>query len=164
MPPPAPPVSLTAVLLRDRQGAVGDVVHFTWEKAAVNGGTGIEIYTSTVLDKAHRLYQSNGAETSCRIDNVSRFVVREEESEIQPELFGFTIVATNISGKSDPTASAAPLSITPRLQPRTPPTPDEIAGTAREVEFATLKAEVFADVMTQLGNLPPEGQPAQAAA
>jgi DNA-binding protein HU-beta len=158
MPPPAPPVSLTATLLRDRQGTVGDVVHFTWEKAAENGGDGIEIYTSTVLDRSHRLYQSNGGETSCRIDNVSRFVVREEESEVQPEPFTFTIVATNISGKSDPTQAAAPLNITPRLRPSAPPTPDEIAGTAREVEYATLKAEVFADVMTQLGALPPEGQ------
>ncbi len=158
VPPPNPPASLTATLLRDRTGDVGDVVHFAWEKAALNGGDGIEIYTTTVLGKTHRLYQSNGVETSCRVDNVSRFVVREDESEVQPEPFGFHIVATNISGKSEPTNAAAPLQITPRLKPSRPPTPDELAGTAREVEYATLKAEVFADVLTALGALPPEGQ------
>jgi nucleoid DNA-binding protein len=157
VPPPAAPASLTATRLRDRTGDVGDVVHFSWAKAAVNGGDGIEIYTTTVLDKAHRLYQSNGAETSCRIDNVSRFVVREDESEVQPEPFGFYIVATNISGKSDPTNGNA-LTLTPRLKPSRPPTPDELAGTAREVEYATLKAEVFADVLSALGALPAEGQ------
>jgi NAD(P)-dependent dehydrogenase (short-subunit alcohol dehydrogenase family) len=35
---------------------------------------------------------------------------------------------------------------------------DELAGTAREVEYATLKAEVFADVLSALGALPAEGQ------
>ena len=48
VPPPAPPVSLTAALLRDRTGDVGDVVYFEWAKAAENGGDSIEIYTSTV--------------------------------------------------------------------------------------------------------------------
>ena len=157
VPPPAAPASLPATLLRDRTGDVGAVVHFSWETAAVNGGDGVEIYTTTVLDKAHRIYQSNGVETSARIDNVSRFVTREEEGEVQPEPFGFYIVATNISGKSDPTTTA-PLDITPRLKPSKPPTPDELAGTAREVEYATLKAEVFSEVLTALGALPPEGQ------
>ena len=38
VPPPAAPASLTATLLRDRTGDVRDVVHFAWEKAALNGG------------------------------------------------------------------------------------------------------------------------------
>lgn len=157
MPPPNPPVSLTAQLLRDRIDTIGDVVHFEWEKAAENGGDGIEIYTHTVLDKKHLLYSSNGLETSCRVDNVSRFVVRDT-GPASAEEFRFYIVSKNISGKSDPVYSTAPLDITVRIKETAPPTPDEVAGTAREVNYATLKAETYADVLSAMGTLPTEGQ------
>lgn len=155
MPPPNAPVSLTATLLRDRIDTIGDVVHFEWEKAAENGGDGIEIYTHTVLDKKHLIYSSNGVETSCRVDNVSRFVVRDTAGV---EEFRFFIVSKNISGKSEPIYSDMPLDITIRTKEVTPPTPDELDGTARDVNYATLKAETYASVLTALGTLPEEGQ------
>lgn len=157
MPPPNPPVSLTAQLLRDRIDTIADVVHFEWEKSAENGGDGIEIYTHTVLDKKHLLYSSNGVETSCRVDNVSRFVVRDT-GPASAEEFRFYIVSKNISGKSDPVYSDAPLDITVRIKESKPPTPDEEAGTAREVNYATIKAETYADVLSAMGSLPTEGQ------
>ena len=53
---------------------------------------------------------------------------------------------------------AAPLNITSKVKAQEAPTPDELAGTARDVDTATLKAEVFSDVLTALGTLPAEGQ------
>ena len=68
------------------------------------------------------------------------------------------MVSNNISGNSTATSAAAPLNITSKVKALAPPTPDEIAGTAVEVNYATLKANVFADVLSALGSLPSEGQ------
>ncbi|NJM13315.1 MAG: HU family DNA-binding protein, partial [Synechococcaceae cyanobacterium SM1_2_3] len=155
--PPNPPTALTVTLLRDRMDTIPDVIKAEWTRDAVSPGTGVVIYATSFLNKKHTLYTSNGPETECRIENVSRFVVQDEGPAVaRPYIF--SIAATNISEKSSEKQAAAPIHITSKLKPVDPPTPDEIAGTAREVEYATLKAEVFADVMTTLGSLPPEGQ------
>lgn len=154
--PPTQPVSLSAALLRDRVDSVPDVVHFEWEKAATNGGDAIEIYTRTVLNKTHLVYSSNGSETSARVDNISRFVVRETGPAVAED-FDFYIVSKNISGKSDEVFAPQTLAITTKLKSTAPPTPDELAGTAEEVNYATLKAQTQSAVITALGVLPPEG-------
>ena len=154
---PNPPQSLTVQLLRDRVDTIPDVVRVQWQKASTNPGDGIEIVCYDYLDKKHALYTSNGSETEARIENVSRFIVQDTPPAVARP-YRFAVVATNLSGKSDEVFAAAPLSITSKVKPVEPPTPDEIAGTAREVNYATLKAEVFADVLAALGTLPTEGQ------
>ena len=154
---PASPTSLTAQLLRDRNDVIPDVVKLDWVKNAVSPGTGIEIFATDHLGKKHSLYVSNGPELTCRVENVSRFIVQDTGPAVaQP--YVFSIVATNISASSSPTLAATPLNITSKVKAVTPPTPDEIAGTAVDVNYATLKANVFADVLSALGSLPTEGQ------
>lgn len=154
---PNPPLSLSVQLLRDRMDTIPDLVKVEWAKAVENPGDSIEIVCYDYLDKKHTLYTSNGSETEARIENVSRFVVQDEPPAVaQP--YRFAIVSANISAKSDEVFAAAPLNITSKVKAQEAPTPDEIAGTARDVDYATLKAEVFSDVLTQLGTLPTEGQ------
>ncbi len=154
---PNPPTSLTVTLLRDRVDTVPDVVKVDWVKDAVSPGTGIEIFATDYLGKKHSLYTSNGPELTCRIDNVSRFVTQDTGPAVARP-YTFSIVATNLSAKSSEKQASAPLNITSKVKAVEPPTPDEIAGTAREVEYATLKAEVHTAVLTALGALPAEGQ------
>ncbi|MER2601140.1 MAG: HU family DNA-binding protein [Candidatus Competibacter phosphatis] len=154
---PNPPQAFAVQLLRDRVDTIPDVVKVTWQKAAENPGDGVEIVCYDYLDKKHALYTSNGSETEARIENVSRFVVQDAGPAVARP-YRFAIVATNRSGPSDEVFAAAPLAITSKVKPVEPPTPDELAGTARAVSYATLKAEVFADVLAALGTLPAEGQ------
>ena len=154
---PNPPTSLTAQLLRDRTDTIPDVVKLDWTKDAVSPGTGVEIFVTDYLNKKHSVYASNGPELTCRIENVSKFIVQDTGPAVARP-YTFSIVASNISANSTATHAAAPLNITSKVKPVDPPTPDEIAGTAVEVNYATLKANVFADVLTALGSLPIEGQ------
>ena len=154
---PNPPTSLTVQLLRDRVDVITDVVKVDWVKDPTSPGDGIEIYATDYLGKKHTVYSSNGSETEARIENVSRFVVQDTGPAVaQP--YTFSIVATNLSAKSAETMASAPLNITSKVKEVAPPTPDEVAGTAVDVNYATLKANVFADVMSALGSLPAEGQ------
>jgi nucleoid DNA-binding protein len=154
---PNPPTALTVTLLRDRIDTIPDVLKLEWARDAGSPGTGVVIYATDYLNKKHTIYTSNGPETECRVENVSRFIVQETGPAVARP-YVLSIAASNISDKSAEKQAAAPINITSKLKPVDPPTPDEIAGTAREVGYATLKAEVFADVMTQLGSLPAEGQ------
>ena len=154
---PNPPTSLTVQLLRDRVDTIPDVVKVDWVKDPVSPGTGIEIFVTDHLGKKHSLYASNGPELTCRIENVSRFIVQDAGPAVARP-YTFSIVSTNLSGNSTATSAAAPLNITSKVKAVAPPTPDEIAGTAVEVNYATLKANVFADVLSALGSLPAEGQ------
>jgi nucleoid DNA-binding protein len=153
---PNPPTSLTATLLRDRNDVIPDVVKLDWTKDPVSPGTGIEIFATDYLGKKHSVYASNGPELTCRLENVSRFIVQDTGPAVARP-YTFSIVATNISASSAAT-SAAPLAITSKVKPVAPLTPDDLAGTAVEVNYATLKATVFADVLSALGTLPSEGQ------
>jgi DNA-binding protein HU-beta len=99
---------------------------------------------------------ADGAALSVRLENISRFIVQDEGPAVARP-YRFHIVATNLSAKSSETY-ADPINITSKVKPVVPPTPDEVAGTARDVVYAELKAEVFADVLTALGALPTEGQ------
>ncbi len=153
---PKPCVSLTAALLRDRNDVISDLVELHWGKDPVSPGTGIEIYVTDFVGKKHSVYVSNGIELSVRLENLSRFVVQDVGPAVARP-YRFHIVATNLSAKSSETY-ASPLNITSRVKAVVPPTPDEVAGTARDVLYAVLKAEVFADVLTALGALPAEGQ------
>lgn len=157
MPSPNKPNSLTVALLRDRMDTIPDVVRVAWVKADVNPGDGIEVICYDYLDKRHTLYSSNGIETEARIENVSRFVVQDAGPAVARP-YRFAIVSTNISGKSDERFAASPINITSKVKPVEPPTPDESAGTARDVDYATLKAETFSSVLAALGTLPAEGQ------
>ncbi len=154
---PNPPTSLSVTLLRDRVDTVPDVVKVDWVKDGASPGTGIEIYATDYLGKKHSIYASNGPELTARVENVSRFVVQDAAPAVARP-YVFSIVATNISAKSDERLAAAPLDITSKVKAVEPPTPDEIAGTARDVEYATFKAEVHAAVLAALGTLPAEGQ------
>jgi hypothetical protein len=154
---PNPPQAFAVQLLRDRVETIPDVVKVVWQKATTNPGDGIEIVCYDYLDKKHALYSSNGSETEARLENVSRFIVQDTPPAVARP-YRFAIVSTNRSGPSEEVFAAAPLSITSKVKPVEPPTPDEIAGTARAVNYATLKAEVFADVLAALGTLPAEGQ------
>ncbi|MFZ4790828.1 MAG: HU family DNA-binding protein [Candidatus Competibacteraceae bacterium] len=153
---PNPPTSLTAQLLRDRNDVIPDVVKLDWVKDATLPGTGVEIFVTDYLLKKHSVYVSNGPELTCRIENVSRFIVQDTGPAVARP-YVFSIVASNISASSAAT-SAASLNITSKVKPVTPPTPDETAGTAEDVNYTTLKANVFADVLTAMGTLPTEGQ------
>ncbi len=153
---PMPCVSLTSVLLRDRQDVISDLVELHWVKDPVSPGTGVEIFVTDFMGKKHSVYTSNGAELSVRLENISRFVVQDEGPSLARP-YRFHIVATNLSAKSSETY-ASPINITSKVKVVVPPTPDEVAGTARDVLYAVLKAEVFADVLTALGALPAEGQ------
>ena len=153
---PNPPTSLTVQLLRDRNDVIPDVVKLDWMKDAVSPGTGVEIFVTDYLQKKHSVYVSNGPELTCRLENVSRFIVQDTGPAVaRPYIF--SIVASNVSAGSAAT-SAASLNITSKVKPVAPPTPDEVAGTAVDINYATLKANVFADVLTALGTLPVEGQ------
>ena len=154
---PNPPTSLTAQLLRDRTDTIPDVVKLDWTKDLVSPGTGIEIFVTDYLNKKHSVYTSNGPELTCRVENVSRFVVQDLGPAV-PRAYAFSMVASNISANSSATHAATPLNITSKVKPVTPPTPDDIAGTAVDVNYASLKATVFADVLSALGTLPTEGQ------
>ena len=153
---PMPCVSLTSSLLRDRNDVISDLVELHWVKDPVSPGTGIEIYVTDFVGKKHAVYTSNGIETSVRLENISRFIVQEVGPAVARP-YRFHIVATNLSAKSSETY-ASPINITSKVKAVVPPTADEIAGTARDVLYAVLKAEVFADVLTALGALPTEGQ------
>jgi nucleoid DNA-binding protein len=155
-PVPDAPQSLAVTLLRDRMDDIPDVIKLEWVRETTNVGDGVEIYAYDFLDKKHTVYSSNGSETEARIENVSRFIVQDEPPAVARP-YRFSLVSTNISGKSAETAATAPLNITSKVKTVKPPTPDEVAGTAREVDYATLKAEVFSDVVTALGALPAEG-------
>ena len=154
---PKPPVSLAAALLRDRNDVITDVVQLTWELDPERPGTGVQIFCTSYLGKKHTLYTSDSPATSVRLENVSRFIVQDVGPAVARP-YRFHILATNISGKSAETYAEPPLEITSRVKATTPPTPDELAGTAREVVYAVLKAEVFADVLSAIGTLPAEGQ------
>ncbi len=153
---PMPCVSLTAHLLRDRNDVISDLVELSWVKDAVSPGTGIEIFVTDFVGKKHSVYTSDSAATAVRLENISRFIVQDEGPAVARP-YRFHIVATNLSAKSSETY-AAPINITSKVKPVIPPTPDQVAGTAREVLYAEVKAEVFADVLTALGALPTEGQ------
>ncbi|MBP6582084.1 MAG: HU family DNA-binding protein [Chromatiaceae bacterium] len=153
---PMPCVSLSSTLLRDRQDVISDLVELHWVKDPVSPGTGVEIFVTDFVGKKHSVYSSNGAELSVRLENISRFVVQDEGPAVARP-YRFHIVATNLSAKSSETY-ASPINITSKVKAVVPPTPDEVAGTARDVLYAVLKAEVFADVLTALGALPTEGQ------
>ncbi len=153
---PMPCVSLTSTLLRDRQDVISDLVELHWVKDSVSPGTGVEIFVTDFVGKKHSVYTSNGAELSVRLENISRFVVQDVGPAVARP-YRFHIVATNLSAKSTETY-ASPINITSKVKAVVPPTPDEVAGTARDVLYAVLKAEVFADVLTALGALPTEGQ------
>jgi DNA-binding protein HU-beta len=153
---PKPCVSLTANLLRDRNDVISDLVELSWVKDSVAPGTGVEIFVTDFVGKKHSVYASDGAALSVRLENISRFIVQDEGPAVARP-YRFHIVATNLSAKSSETY-ADPINITSKVKPVVPPTPDELAGTAREVVYAELKAEVFADVLTALGALPTEGQ------
>ncbi|MBK8752362.1 MAG: HU family DNA-binding protein [Candidatus Competibacteraceae bacterium] len=154
---PNPPTSLTATVLRDRTDTIPDVVKLDWVKDAVSPGTGIEIFVTDYLGKKHSLYTSNGSELTARIENVSRFVVQDTGPAVARP-YTFSIVATNLSASSEAKNAGAAVTITSKVKPSVPLTPDEVAGTAVTVPYATLKANVFADVLTALGTLPAEGQ------
>lgn len=154
---PNVPLSLSVQLLRDRIDTIPDVVRLSWQKAAVNPGTGIDVVCYDYLDKKHTVYSSNGIETECRIENVSRFVVQDTGPAVARP-YRFAIVATNISAKSDEVFAATALNITSKVKEADPLTPDEIAGTAVDLDYATLKATVFSNVLSEIGTLPPEGQ------
>lgn len=154
---PNAPTSLTTTLLRDRNDVITDLVKFDWVRDTVSPGTGIEIFCTDYLGKKHSLYESNGPELTCRVDNISRFIVQEVGPAVARP-YRFHIVSTNLSGKSLETYAAPQLNITSKVKPVVPPTPDEVAGTAVEVNYATLKANVFADVLSAMGTLPAEGQ------
>ena len=156
LPAPNPPATFSVTLLRDRVDTIPDVVKAEWTKDLVSPGTGVEIFATDYLGKKHSLYTSNGPETEARIENVSRFIVQETGPAVARP-YVFSIVATNISAKSSD-KTAASLNITSKVKPVTPPTPDEVAGTAVSVNYASLKANVFANVLTALGTLPAEGQ------
>ena len=153
---PNPPASLTAQLLRDRNDVIPDVVKLDWVKDATSPGAGVEIFVTDYLLKKHSVYVSNGPELTCRLENISRFIVQDLGPAVARP-YVFSIVASNVSASSAAT-SAASLNITSKVKPVDPPTPDETAGTAVDVNYATLKANVFADVLTALGTLPTEGQ------
>lgn len=157
MDPPLPPQRLTATLLRDRNDVIPDVVQLDWELDPERPGTGVQIFCTTYLGKKHALYTSDSPATSVRLENISRFVVQDQGPPVARP-YRFHIVATNVSGKSSETYAAPALEITSRVKATPPPTPDEIAGTARDVAYAVLKAEVFADVLSAIGALPAEGQ------
>ena len=154
--PNAPP-SLAATLLRDRNDVIPDVVKLDWTKDPVSPGTGIEIFATDHLGKKHSVYTSNGPELTCRVENTSRFIVQDLGPAVARP-YTFSIVASNISANSSATNAATPLNITSKVKPVAPPTPDDIAGTAVDVNYASLKANVFADVLSALGTLPAEGQ------
>lgn len=154
---PLPPQSLTVSLLRDRNDVITDLVQASWVLDVVNPGTGVVISCTDYLGKKHTLYSSDSPATSCRIENVSRFIVQDEGPAVARS-YRFHIQAVNISGKSSETYAPAQLDITSRVKEVVPLTPDEVAGTARDVLYAVLKAEVFADVLTALGSLPTEAQ------
>lgn len=154
---PNPPASLTVTLLRDRSDTIPDVVKLDWVKAGVNPGDGVEIYATDYLGKKHSIYSSNGAELTARVENISRFVVQDTGPAVARP-YAFSIVATNISAKSEETDAAAPLNITSKVKTTAAPTPDELAGTAESVNHATFKAQVFANVLAAMGTLPAEGQ------
>lgn len=156
LPAPNPPATFAVTLLRDRVDTIPDVVKAEWTKDLVSPGTGIEIFATDYLGKKHSLYTSNGNETEARLENVSRFIVQETGPAV-PRPYVFSIVATNISAKSSE-KTAASLNITSKVKPVVPPTPDEIAGTAEDVNYASLKATVYANVLSQMGTLPEEGQ------
>ena len=153
---PMPCVSLTSTLLRDRQDVISDLVELAWVKDAVNPGTGIEIFVTDFVGKKHSVYTSNGIELSVRLENISRFVVQDVGPAVARP-YRFHIVAIFLGAESTETY-ASPINITSKVKAVVPPTPDEVAGTARDVLYAVLKAEVFADVLTALGALPTEGQ------
>ena len=156
LPAPNPPATFAVTLLRDRVDTIPDVVKAEWTKVVVSPGTGIEIFATDYLGKKHSLYVSNGNETEARLENVSRYIVQDTGPAVaRPYIF--SIVATNISAKSSD-KSAASINITSKVKPVTPPTPDEVAGTAETVNYASLKANVYANVLSALGTLPTEGQ------
>ena len=154
---PNPPASLAVTLLRDRSDTIPDVVKLDWVKAGVNPGDGVEIYAMDYLGKKHSIYSSNGSELTCRVENVSRFIVQDTGPAV-PRPYAFSIVATNISAKSEATEAAASINITSKVKATAAPTPDELAGTAEAVNHATFKAQVFANVLAAMGTLPAEGQ------
>ena len=135
---------------------IPDVVKVDWVKDPVSPGTGIEIFVTDHLGKKHSLYASNGPELTCRIENVSRFIVQDAGPAVARP-YTFSIVSTNLSGNSTATSAAAPLNITSKVKAVAPPTPDEIAGTAVEVNYATLKAVSYThlDVYKRQGHRHP---------
>jgi hypothetical protein len=154
---PKPCVSLTANLLRDRKDVISDLVELSWVKDSVSPGTGRR-------DLRHRLRRQ---EAQC-VHQQRRRTVRppgEHQPLHRPGRRPRRGAALSLphrghqpqSAKSSETY-AAPINITSKVKPVVPPTPDEVAGTARDVVYAELKAEVFADVLTALGALPTEGQ------
>lgn len=154
---PNPPATVTATRLRDRNDVITDLVKIDWTKAAENPGTGLDLYCVDYLGKKHLIHSTSGNETTARVENLSRFVVQDVGPAVARP-YRLYAVATNQSAKSAETFASQTLNITSKLKPQDPITPDDLAGTARDVINAVLKAEVYADVVAALGTLPEGGQ------
>lgn len=146
LPAPNPPASVSAVVLRDRADVIPDRVRVEWQWAATDPGDAVEIYAIDYLGKKHLLgEETDNAVTSLTVENVSRFVTQETGPATQ-SAYRFGVISKNRSSKSDLTTSTGTVLLTNKVKDITPPTPDEIAGTAETASYSTLLSKINAAV------------------
>ncbi|MFZ1641282.1 MAG: HU family DNA-binding protein [Candidatus Contendobacter sp.] len=132
LPPPNPVSAVAATLIRDRNDVVPDRLRVDWTWAATDPGDAVEVYAIDYLGKKHLLgEETDNAVTSMTVENVSRFVTQATGPANQ-SAYRFGVIAKNRTTKSDLVLTASPLLITNKLADTSPPTPDEIAGTAHD--------------------------------
>lgn len=154
--PPEPPTNVSATLIRDRVDVIPDRVRINWVWAVTNPGDVVEVYAIDFLGKKHLIYEeSDNAVTNCTVENVSRFY-KVSQPPAGQTAYRFGVLAKNRSTKSDMTISDV-VSITSAIEDTTPPTPDEVAGTAEDITFSGFIQKLAIEVNADL-SLTPENR------
>lgn len=138
MPAPNAPTNVIATVLRDRADTIPDRVRVEWQWAATTPGDAVEIYAVDYTGKKHLIgEETDNAVTSITVENVSRFVTQVSGPAVQ-SAYRFGVLSKNRSSKSDLSVTAGTYLLTNKVKDTTPPTPDEIAGTAEDMSYSSL--------------------------
>ena len=140
--PPGMPSNVSAVVLRDRIDTIPDRVKISWTWNPTVPGDAVEVYAIDYMGKKHLLGEETDQDTTeMTVENVSRFIVQDAAPANQ-SAYRFAVLAKNRSSKTDLAYSAATYQLTNKVKDLSPPTPDEIAGTAESASFSSLMAKV----------------------
>lgn len=126
MAPPADPTAVTATLVRDGLGEFPDQVRIEWTSTDP-----VDIFLIDPDAKKRKLYSADAQESLVVLENSRKYGPQNG----LPHEFRFGVAAFNRSNYST-TVYAMPLTITSGAPAVTPPTPDEIAGTAEKLSQA----------------------------
>jgi nucleoid DNA-binding protein len=157
LPAPNPPTNVTVSVLRDRiDNDIPDRIQIDWAWAVTYPGDAVEVYAIDTFNKKHLLVEeTDNAISTATVENVTRFYTVPRPPAVQTP-YRFGVLAKNRSSKSSMTMASSSVMLTSRIADDTPPTPDEVAGTAEELTYPEFLAKAASDCATAQGNLTSE--------